>query len=265
MQPLAGFFWIWGEVFRLCIGKAPPDQCCQPFLFTFLDGQPIHPWVSYGCSEHIYLVYKLKFPEAPKWSFQKLQNGASRSFKMKLPEAHPGSSKMELLRMFMLKIPGSSILNQKLQNEAASLSWEASIWSCQPSNGAASFKSKLPGWASGSLEAKNRAASSKTKLLGRLGMRRLRYQKAKDRVSDLPGSYWPATCPKRKTNLCWLSEAIAGSRNCGQGRGVVGAQAGEIGKKRSGWKKGTHPCRCLGRDPQKARHGHGGSDGRPEC
>ena len=76
---------------------------------------------------------------------------------------------MELLRMFMLKIPGSSILNQKLQNEAASLSWEASIWSCQPSNGAASFKSKLPGWASGSLEAKNRAASSKTKLLGRLG------------------------------------------------------------------------------------------------
>ena len=76
---------------------------------------------------------------------------------------------MELLRMFMLKILGSSILNQKLQNEAASLSWEASIWSCQPSNGAASFKSKLPGWASGSLEAKNRAASSKTKLLGRLG------------------------------------------------------------------------------------------------
>ena len=170
MQPLAGFFWIWGEVFRLCIGKAPPDQCCQPFLFTFLDGQPIHPWVSYGCSEHIYLVYKLKFPEAPKWSFQKLQNGASRSFKMKLPEAHPGSSKMELLRMFMLKIPGSSILNQKLQNEAASLSWEASIWSCQPSNGAASFKSKLPGWASGSLEAQKKAASSKTKLLGRLGI-----------------------------------------------------------------------------------------------
>ena len=93
-------------------------------------------------------------------------------------------------------------------------------------------------------------------------MRRLRYQKTKDRVSDLP---WPATCPERKTTLCWLSEAIAGSRNCGQGRGVAGAEAGEISKKRSGWKKGTHPRRRLGRDPQKARHGHGGSDGRPEC
>ena len=127
-----------------------------PTLSLHLPGWATHPSLSFIWLQWTYISC--------------LPVQVSRSSKMELPEAHPGSFKMELLRMLMLKNPGSSILNQKLQNEAASLSWEASIWSCQPSNRAASLKSKLPGWASGSPEAQNRAASSKTKLLGRLGM-----------------------------------------------------------------------------------------------
>ena len=109
----------------------------------------------------------------PESYIQHVPHGASqkRFLEALLGASRSASGKLHFQASWALifKILRSSIFKQKLQNEAGSPWQEASIWSCQLRNRAASFILALPLWASSNPECQILAASFKTKLLGSLG------------------------------------------------------------------------------------------------
>ena len=109
----------------------------------------------------------------PESYIQHAPHGASqkRFLEALLGASRSASGKLHFQASWALifKILRSSIFKQKLQNEAGSPWQEASIWSCQLQNRAASFILALPLWASSNPECQILAASFKTKLLGSLG------------------------------------------------------------------------------------------------